>query len=266
MSGDEIFVLLASCIAAAVAWGGWYVRSIGVERLGAPTRGRAPLWLAPPLAGVLLFVVLRTLAAHDVRDDARYLLMYEAMGAAWVGVAARAAAIMGMSARDDVYERGNRAAGFALAGVVLAITLCFAGGNIGDGPGWWVVVYSAALSTVALLVLWAMLDAVSSVNDVVTIDRDAAAGLRLAGFLVGVGCILGRAVAGDWVSARATVGDFLAFSWRVLPLVALAALVDARARPTPARPAAPVLLAGALPGLLYAGIGAALVYLAGIPT
>jgi hypothetical protein len=42
--------------------------------------------------------------------------------------------------------------------------------------------YSAGLATVALLLSWLVLEAVARVADVVTIDRDEAAGLRLGGW------------------------------------------------------------------------------------
>jgi uncharacterized membrane protein YjfL (UPF0719 family) len=122
-----------------------------------------------------------------VRDDPRYLLFYFFPGAMWVSVAVRCLPLVGLSARDDVVERGNSSAALAIAGAILAITLCFAGGNIGDGPGWWVVVFSAGLATVALLLSWLVLETVARVADVVTIERDEAAGLRLGGWLIACG-------------------------------------------------------------------------------
>src|SRR4029453_10538043 len=147
-------------------------------------------------------------SAHDVRDDPTYLFMYVLLGAAWVGVWIRLLAMTGVSKRDDVVERSNSSAALAVAGATLGITLCYAGGNIGDGPGWWVVVFSAALATLALFAAWLLLGFASGVSDAVTVDRDPAAGLRLAAFLIGCGLILGRAVAGDWESAAATVREF----------------------------------------------------------
>ena len=48
--------------------------------------------------------------------------------------------------------------GAILVEPMLGVTLCYAGGNIGNGPGWWVVVFSAGLSTVALFAAWMVLD------------------------------------------------------------------------------------------------------------
>ena len=69
---------------------------------------------------------------------------------------------------------------------------CFAGGNVGDGPGWWVVVFCAALSTGALFLLWGALQAATDLADSIVIERDGASAVRLAGFLVACGLVLGR--------------------------------------------------------------------------
>ena len=136
-------------------------------------------------------------------------------------------------------ERANGSASLAVAGAIIGITLAYAGGNIGDGPGWWVVVFCAALATLALFAAWMLLELASGVSDAVTVDRDPSAGMRLGGFLVACGLILGRS-AGDWISVDATVRDFVLrrgrsscwWSWRRRRGVA---------RPTPEHdPARPV--------------------------
>jgi uncharacterized membrane protein YjfL (UPF0719 family) len=265
MSGDEVFVALASGALALFAWLGWYLLPMRVERLGAPARGLEVLVATPPLAAAILYAVLRTAASHDVREDPIYLGFYLVMGAAWLGLGARCFPLLGVSPRDDVVERGNRAAAHAIGGALVAVMLCFAGGNIGDGPGWWVVVFSAALATATLLLLWLALDLLSGISDTVTVERDAAAGVRLAGFLVACGLILGRAVAGDWVSAGATARDFVLAAWPVLPLLAVAALAERRARPTPERPAPSPATHGTLPALLYVAVAALHVLRLGAP-
>jgi hypothetical protein len=196
-------------------------------------------------------VVLRNASAYDVRDDPRYLMFYLVLGAAWVSLWVRQLAITGVSTRDDVVERANGSAAIVVAGAMLGITLCYAGGNIGDGPGWWVVAFSAGLSTLALFAAWLLLEAASGVSETVTVDRDPSAGLRLAGFLVGCGLVLGRAVAGDWVSAEATVRDFVMMAWPVIVLVVVAAIVERLSRPTPESPRPAVILYGVIPALVY---------------
>ena len=59
--------------------------------------------------------------------------------------------------------------------------------NIGDGPGWWVVVFAAGLATAALFAAWLVLAQIGHGVDAVTIDRDLAAGVRLGAFLAACG-------------------------------------------------------------------------------
>lgn len=251
MSGDEVVMLIASAIVALVSWGAWYLGPALVQGVGR----RPPAWrllrLTPLVAVALLWVVLRNAASFDVRDDPRYLTFYLVLGAAWVGVWIRWLAVTGISTRDDVVERANGSAALAVTGALLGITLSYAGGNVGNGPGWWVVVFSAALATLALFAAWMLLETVSGVSDTVTVDRDPSAGLRLAGFLIACGVILGRSVAGDWVSAEATVRDFGAAAWPVIVLVVVAAVVERGARPTPDSPRPSLVAYGFIPAVFY---------------
>ena len=251
MSGDEVFMLIASAIVALVSWGAWYVKPALVQGV----RRRPPAWrllrLTPLLAAALLWAVLRNAASFDVRDDPRYLTFYLVLGAAWVGVWIRWLAVAGISTRDDVVERSNGSAALAVTGALLGITLAYAGGNVGNGPGWWVVVFSAALATVSLFGAWMLLEAVTGVSDVVTVDRDPSSGFRLGGFLIACGLILGRSVAGDWISAEATVRDFVAAAWPVVLLVIVAAIVERVARPSPETPRPSLIAYGFIPATLY---------------
>lgn len=265
MSGDEVFMLIASAIVALVSWGAWYIKPALVQGV----RRRPPAWrllrLMPLVAAALLWVVLRTAASFDVRDDPQYLVFYLVLGAAWVGLWIRWLAVAGISTRDDVVERANGSAAVAVTGALLAITMAYAGGNIGDGPGWWVVVFSAALATLALFAAWMVLEVVSGVSDTVTVDRDPSAGLRLFGFLAASGLILGRSVAGDWISAEATVRDFAITAWPVLVLVVVAAIVERAARPTPESPRPSPFAFGFVPALLYLAGAAYHVMRLGLP-
>jgi hypothetical protein len=265
MSDDEVGVLIISSIVTIVSWGAWYIAPAFVRRVGPAPWGGVLLQVAPLAAGVMLWLVLRTASAHDVRDDPTYLFMYLVLGAAWVGVWIRLLAMTGVSTRDDVVERSNSSAALAVAGAMLGITLCYAGGNIGDGPGWWVVVFSAGLATVAFFAAWMVLETVTGASDTVTVDRDPSGGLRLAGGLVACGLIFGRGAAGDWVSAEATVRDFALAAWPVIVLVVVAATVERLARPTPESPRPALLPYGIFPALLYIAGAAYHVMHVGLP-
>lgn len=251
MSDGEIFLTIASVVVLLIAWIRWQYLTNRIGVRGAPTEGRLLLRVTPLVCLALLWWVLRTLASYDVREDARYLFQYTVFGLAWVGVAIRFTTFAGVSMRDDVLERRNGAAAIVVAGAMLGLTLAFAGGNIGDGPGWWVVLFSALLSTLALFGAWLALDALGHVSDSVTIERDRAAGVRLAGFLVAEGIVLGRAVAGDWVSVAATLRDFVVYATPGALLLLLAVGIERGLRPSPDRHAPSVASHGAAPALLY---------------
>jgi uncharacterized membrane protein YjfL (UPF0719 family) len=168
---------------------------------------------------------------------------------------------LGIIPRDDAVERRNLAAAIAISGAMLGILLCFAGGNIGDGPGWWVVVFCALLSTAALFVAWTILEMATRVSEVITVDRDTSAGMRLAAFLTACGLILGRAVAGDWLSTEATLRDFLQTAWPVLPLLIVAIVLERVLRPNRENPVRASLTAGLIPAALY--VAAAAYYVLG---
>jgi uncharacterized membrane protein YjfL (UPF0719 family) len=259
MSPDEGVTFAVSGFLALWGWWRWYAPLAQVRRLGAVSRGRILLALAPPVALVGLFGVLRTAASFDVRDSPLYLSFYLVMGAGWLALVAQLLPAVGLNPRDDVIERGNGAAAAAAAGALLGLMACFGGGNIGDGPGWWVVLFSAVLATAGLVLVWYLFDRVTRVADMVSIDRDHAAGLRLGALLAAIGLILGRAVAGDWVSAAATVSDFVRVAWPVLILAGAAALVERVARPTPETPVPPTAIYGVPPAALYVAVSVAYV-------
>jgi uncharacterized membrane protein YjfL (UPF0719 family) len=253
MSGDEVFVTVASVVLGPVAWLLWLYIASGLQRRRQPGTLNV---IAGALAAsaILIFIVLNTAASFDVVDDARYQVMYLLLGLAWLRLAQFSFTLAGVSARDDVAERGNRAAAVAVAGALIGTALCYAGGNIGDGPGWWVVVFCAAISTVALLISWIALTSMTSLGDAVVIDRDRAAGLRLGTFLVAVGLVLGRAVAGDWRSGQETIADFVSvLPWAVVILLA-AIGVEWTVRATPERPHGSMLGTGVIPAVVYLGL------------
>jgi hypothetical protein len=181
--------------------------------------------------------------------------MYVVLGLAWLRIAERAFAFAGLSGRDDAIERGNQAALPAWVGALVGVTFCYAGGNVGNGPGWWVVVFSAALATGMLMMTWLALSQITTIADAVTIDRDPAAGLRLGAFLMSCGLILGQAVAGDWISLPATVTDVTYVLPAILLIFVIAVFVERAARPTAERPRAPLVAFGLAPAILYVAIG-----------
>jgi uncharacterized membrane protein YjfL (UPF0719 family) len=264
-SPDEWFLVVLSLGLACLTWILWYRALAAGPELGRARGPRTVLALAPPAALALVLAVLLTAASFDVRDSAPYLFQYLVFGAAWIGLATRFLPWLGVSARADVVERGNPAAAVALAGACVGLALCFAGGNVGDGPGWWVVAFSSGLATAAFLVAWALLEALAHPSDAITIDRDVAAGVRHAGFCAALGVVLGRAAAGDWVSAGATLRDFAALAWPALGLLALALVVERALRPSAEAPQRAVVAAGIAPAALHLALALAWAVTRGAP-
>jgi hypothetical protein len=265
MSPDELMVTIGSGLFGLVGWIAWAVQLFSPARTAAQRRSVRGLVVAA-LAGVaIIIVVLFTWSASDVRNDPAYLAMYTLLGLAWLRIGELFFVLAGISSRDDVVERRNAAAVPAIGGALVAIACCYAGGNVGEGPGWWVVVFSAALSTAALVITWIVYNQTTGIFETVTIDRDRAAGIRLGGFLVACGLVLGRAVAGNWVGAGQTLADFARLGWPVVPLLGAAIALERTAQPTPERPDVPVLAFGLAPAAMFIIAAAAYLVWLGLP-
>ncbi len=256
MSADELIVTVVGLVIGPLLWTIWFVQMSRLRRCG--RRGRALRAVGSALAVCtgLTWLVLRRAASPDVVDAPQYVFMYAVLGLAWARIAAESFPYAGLSLRDDVVERGNVAATITAICALIAATICYAGGNIGEGPGWWVVLFAAALATVTLFVSWIVLAQFSPASDAVLIDRDPAAGLRVGAYLIALSVMLGRAVAGDWVSAAETVRDFTAALPAAALLLAAALVIERVAKPTAERPQLPLIAFGVLPSLVYAVIAA----------
>ena len=257
MSDDEVAVLAVSSFVALIRWGMWYYRAKRPPALLASPFARWPLLLIPPLCAVALWLILSEWSASDVRGI--YVIFYMMIGAAWVGVGTLLLPVHGIFPAVDLIERRNPAVRLPIAGALLGMTLCFAGGNIGDGPGWWVVFFSAGLATLGWILLWALADLFTGITRSITVERDNAAGMRLFALLVGSGLILGRAVAGDWHSTLDTVIDFGELAWPAVGLLAVEAVFGIPGKPRPHNPHPSIILFGFMP--VVVSLGGALAYI-----
>ena len=256
MDGDEVFALLAAAVLAIAAAIRWYGPLVRLPRFGSGRGRRAVLALTPILLIVMLQTSLRRWAAHEVREDPQYDILFLVAGAAWLGSTSWALPLVGFSARDDVMESRNGAALLAVSAALAGSMFCYIGGNIGEGPTIWTTFGPAALATVSLFALWLILEIIASPRIAITIERDPATAWRLAGFLVACGLILGRAVAGDWQSWDDTVSDFAHQAWPAGLVLLVTCHFQWLWRSDPKRSRHSLLSAGLLPafGLLAIAI------------
>lgn len=255
MSGDEVFALVVSLVLGFIGWWPWISSVLFMREIASRRGGRILAVIWPLLAAACVSFVLFRWSSHDVRSDPVYIFFYFAMGFGWTGVLLRTFPYLGLNARDDMFERQNVASGLAVGGALLGGTFAFAGGNIGDGPGWWVVVFSAGLATGTLLLMWVIGNQISRVEESLSVDRDLASGWRTMGFFVSSGLILGRAVAGNWHSGSETFHDFVVKGWPALLVWGAAVAMDVMLRPSPSSPSRPLVACGLLPGLFLIAMG-----------
>jgi uncharacterized membrane protein YjfL (UPF0719 family) len=213
-----------------VLWGRWYYSLQLGRTLGASRRGRVALALVPVFCAIFLFAILKRLSAYNVKSDPTTVVLYLMFGASWLGLTQLVFGLLGVSARDDVLERGNPAAAWIISGQLIGTAFCFAGANVGNGPGPEVVTLCAFLSTFTLLLLWFLIDHAASLTDTITIDRNVGIGIRLCGWLVANGIVLGDAVSGNWKSATATARDFAGCAWPAAAFAVLVAFLERKLR------------------------------------
>ncbi len=259
MTDDESWVFIVSIVIALAIWLWWIYRVLRYPPLISPWSNRLPLLITPIINALALYFVLAAYASPDVRTSGTYMVFYLVLGAAWLGIAALFIRYFGIAIQEDVVERRNNAAVPPIVGALVGIAACYGGGNIGSGPGWWVVVISAGLATVGFFAAWFALEALTQISYTITVERDASAGLRLAGYLIAIGIFLGRAVAGDWVSLDATISDFIVYCGPVIIILIFAVIVEYIARPTVRRPVPSPTIFGLTPALVYMGMAVLIV-------
>lgn len=255
-SEGESVVFWFAAGAGLLLWGEWFWRLFRISRLISSPKTRLPIILSFCFSLEVVWLVLRLWSSHDVRDSPAYLIFYMTLAAGWLGLGVRLLPVLGLSLRDQLLERRNPAAGITILSAMPSLALCFAGANIGEGPGWWVVVFCALLATLAWTLAWVVLISASRCLDSLLIDRDPATGLRLAGFVLAVALICGRSAAGDWVDFQEAVSTLLRMAALIPLLTAIAILLERLLAPTSSRPRPAIIIYGVIPGLGYLGLTA----------
>jgi uncharacterized membrane protein YjfL (UPF0719 family) len=214
-------------------------------------------WVTRFCFGVSVLLIASALwrwGAVEVRGHLDQVLLLSLLGLVWLIVFSRLFSWLGLSIADDVIERRNPAALVALCGAILALALIYIGGSLGEGPSYWNNIFSAGLGTFGFFLLWFLLELFGRSSESIAEQRDLASGIRLCGFLLAEGSMLGRAVAGDWHSESATVHDLLRDGWPAAVLCLFALGVQWLVRPNQKSPTRPSSSYGLVPGFAYVAI------------
>jgi uncharacterized membrane protein YjfL (UPF0719 family) len=222
---------IASVVVSIRIWVPWYLDIVRVNRTAALSKYRLVLGVTPIVCLLLLLLCLERFAAKEVRESDFYVLVYMAIGAGSLGISSQIFPFLGVSARDEDLERRNSASAIAVTGALLGASFCFAGGNIGEGPGVEAVAASAGAAIGVWFFFWYSLEVLSGrrLSERITVERDVGSGVRLAGLLVANGLIIGAAAAGDWIPSR-FLHDFALSAWPALVLTVAAITVESVSR------------------------------------
>ena len=194
---DEMLLLVGSGVVCVFGFVQWVRRLQSVSNLGCHPLHRTPLYAALLTGFLLLAWVIWRWADQQIRENTGYVLLVFLMGGAFLTVIAGMLPWLGISLREDAFERRNFAAVLALSGAVLGVLITYSASNAGEGPSFWNNVFSTLLATGMMLLLWLIVAAAGGAAASITEERDTASGLRLGAFLAAEGLILGRAVAGN---------------------------------------------------------------------
>lgn len=264
-SGDEVLFLLANGAFSLRGGYRWFSRCFA--------SGHLRLAVTPALLLIVIGVGIVELGdPKQVANQPDYVFLFLLGGAAVLALVAEGTPWLGISFSADAIERRNPAAAIAIAGAMSGASLIYIGANAGAGPTIWTTLVPAGAGLFAWALLWMAMDRVAGISEAICVERDSAAGVRLAATLVATGLVLGRAVAGDWTDWDSTWRDFFRFGWPVIPLAVLSCGLQRFARLS----AADVQIAllkktdrrvrkAMLTGLLLLGISAACVIWDGWP-
>ena len=187
-------------------------------------------WL-PVVFLILILLTLLNLASFDVVDNSFYILFYILLGYAWMyGGLLLVSICFDLHWFDDAVYLNNKAAMAAITGEFIVLALIYAGSNIGDGPGWWCVIFAGSLGLFTWIILGFIVHYFTGIFERITVDRDLGSGIRFLAYSLASGFFLGNACSGDWTSFSATVVEF-AVGWPVLPLTAVIIFLELLFKP-----------------------------------
>lgn len=182
-----------------------------------PRPGSAPirltLWLLPIALLLLLQIVLSRWADPLVIANRFYDLLFLLGGGAWLSGTVFLMPWFGVDVRTDALEQGNAASAIAACGALTGTMMCYIGSNIGQGDSIATTFIPAIGATGLFALLWMLVTSMTPIAVKIAIERQTAAGVRLAIYLTIIGLVFGRACAGNWISLENTIHDLFVMSW-----------------------------------------------------
>ena len=220
----ELIVAFGCTFCAILFFRDFYGKTLTMHRPHKSIAVRVVFALTPVVSFTAIVFTLLRLASFDVVGI--YVLFYIAMGFAWLYLSQRFVfRTTGVSWIDDALGMNNPAAAIVSACALLGSTLIYCGANIGDGPGWWCVVFAGGLGMVTWFFFLWIIALLSETFERITIARDTAGAIRMGGYMLASALILARASGGDWTSFNMTVVEFGA-AWPLLILAPLSLAVE----------------------------------------
>ncbi len=226
MDGSEIVVFIVSALLTGRFVVKWYRKLCNIWPAERAQFSRVILGILPVFVLIAFLYTLNSLASFDVVGAWIYKAFYVLLGFAWLSVGLALMSLwLDISWIDDAVNMNNQGALWAVTGGALGQAIIYCGANIGDGPGWWCVIFAGGLGTAAWFVLAYAASKITGISERITVERDVSCGIRFGFLLLANGIILGRASAGDWTSFSMTLIEFVD-GWPVLFLTVFAIIVE----------------------------------------
>jgi uncharacterized membrane protein YjfL (UPF0719 family) len=143
--------------------------------------------------------------------DVLGVLLYGGLGIVLLTVVALGSCrfFLGLHVREQL-EAHNVAAAIVVAGVYVATSLTYSGALDGEGGGFWVLLLFFVLGQLALLGITYVFRWLTAYDDVQEIATgNLAAAMALAGLLIAVGVVVGRAASGEFTGLFHSLGSFV---------------------------------------------------------
>jgi hypothetical protein len=182
----------------------------------------------PLVAFVIMATILSTVAAPSVTSSPGWILFYIVVGFGWIQCVLHLVfRCFDLSWIDDVVGKNHtEPALLPVIGSLSGITLIYAGSNIGDGPGWWCVIYASAIATLVWFILGHIIQKTTDAFSTITIGRDLPCAIRMGAYLLASGAILAYAAAGDSIDVTTDIVNIAICSLTAIPLAILAIFVE----------------------------------------